>query len=536
MLTELRVRQLGVIEDLTLEFGPGMTVLTGETGAGKTLLVEALQLVLGQRAEAGLVRTGATEATVEARFLDPSGSEIVLARSVPLEGRSRCWIDARMAPLAAMAERAGRLADIHGQGDHQDLMHTSAQRRALDAFGRIDTSRLERERARLGDLARRLRELGGDESTRARDLDVLAHQVRELDQARLDDPDEDRWLAAEEERLGDLAAHRERAAEALGALDGRGEGLGAVDLLGAAASTLDGREAFAALADRLRSAQVEGSDIARELRGAIETWEDDPGALEAVQARRRQLADVFRKYGGDREAARGYARSARERLVRLGRAEEEAAGLEADLAIAEEALAAAEADVLSARRRAAPGLAGAVQDRLADLAMAGARFEAEVVPSGAGESVSFLLAANAGEALRPLAKAASGGELARTMLALRLVAPGGPPTMVFDEVDAGVGGTAALALARALREVARMRQVLVVTHLAQVAAFATHHVSVRKLEAAERVSTVAERVGGEDRVVEISRMLSGQPDSVRARAHARELLELAADEGTGARG
>jgi DNA repair protein RecN (Recombination protein N) len=192
----------------------------------------------------------------------------------------------------------------------------------------------------------------------------------------------------------------------------------------------------------------------------------------------------------------------------------------------------AERVLLDARQGAAPRLAAAIEARLGDLAMAGSRFEVDVEASGAGEAVTFLLAANAGEGVRPLAKAASGGELARTMLALRLVAPGGPSTMVFDEVDAGVGGTAALALARALREVGERRQVLVVTHLAQVAAFANHQVSVRKAEEAGRVTTGAEAVSGPERVVEVSRMLSGHPDSKRAQAHAEELLDLAEREGT----
>ena len=273
------------------------------------------------------------------------------------------------------------------------------------------------------------------------------------------------------------------------------------------------------------------SDVATDLRSVVETWDDDPQRLEAVLARRRQLTDLYRKYGGDRAAVIGFADDARERLQRLRQAEDEAAELEGERRTIEEELAAAERTLLAARLDAAPILAAAIEARLGDLAMAGARFAVEVEPSGAGEAVTFLLGANAGESVRPLAKAASGGELARTMLALRLVAPGGPSTMVFDEVDAGVGGTAALALARALHEVGRHRQVLVVTHLAQVAAFANRHLSVRKVEEAGRVTTAAEAVAGPERVVEISRMLSGHPDSRRAQAHAEELLDLARSEG-----
>jgi DNA repair protein RecN (Recombination protein N) len=532
VLTELRVRQLGVIEDLTLEFGPGMTALTGETGAGKTLLVEALQLVLGQRAEPGLVRAGEREALVEARFFGDDGVETVITRAVPTTGRSRAWVNGRMASLSALIELAADLCDIHGQGDHQALLHTSAQRSALDAFGGLDAGPVEALRHRLGSLDRRLAELGGDEHERARDLDVLAHQIHEIEQAGLDDLGEDERLIAEEDRLSDLAAHREHAAVALRSLDADGAGTGALDLLGWAAAALDDRSALAALDGRIRAAQAELSDVASELRTVVETWEDDPGQLEAVQSRRRQLADLYRKYGGDRTQTLAFLATARDRRERLENADTEAVALDQDRRAAQAELETAEGALRAARAATAPKLASAVVTRLSDLAMEGSRFEIEVQGTGAGEGVTFLLGANAGESMRPLAKAASGGELARTMLALRLVAPGGPQTMVFDEVDAGVGGTAALALARSLREVAEHRQVLVVTHLAQVAAFAGHQVSVQKIEAGGRVVTGADAVEGEARVVEISRMLSGHPDSPRAQAHARELLDLATDAGS----
>jgi DNA repair protein RecN (Recombination protein N) len=526
VLAELRVRQLGVIEDLTIEFGEGMTALTGETGAGKTLLVEALQLILGQRADGGLVRSGETEAVVEARFFSEDGEETVVARSVPTTGRSKCWINGRMVPLSALVEVAADLADIHGQGEHQALLHTAAQRAALDAFGGIDTGPVDELRRRVATLGRRLEALGGDEHERARDQDVLEHQIAEIGRAGLDDASEDATLRADEERLGDLAALRECAASALGALDADGSRTGALELLGAASASLDGRSALEELDRRVRSAQAELADVASELRAVVET-DDDPERLATVQARRRQLSDLYRKYGGDRSAVLEFAHAARDRLERLRHAEAEAEALEAERKQAEAQLSDAEAELLAARLEAAPRLGAAIEARLGDLAMGGARFEVEVEPNGAGDAVTFFLGANAGEALRPLARAASGGELARTMLALRLVAPGGPGTMVFDEVDAGVGGTAALALARALAEVADDRQVLVVTHLAQVAAFAAQHVSVSKSAREGRVMTDAQPVSGEGRVVEISRMLSGHPDSARAQAHAQELLELA---------
>jgi DNA repair protein RecN (Recombination protein N) len=527
VLSELRVRQLGVIDDLTVAFGPGMTALTGETGAGKTLLVEALALVLGCRADAGMVRTGAEEALVEARFVE-ADDETIVARGVPSTGRSRAWVNGRMTPVSALAEVADGLADIHGQGEYHALVHGVAQRHALDAFGGLDPVAVDELRHRVKDVERRLEELGGDVHQRARDMDVLSHQIAEIETADLGDPREDAALVAEEERLGDLAALREAAARSLGALDAEGAVL---DLLGAATAALEGRKALQELEARLRSSQAELADVASDLRTVAEEWEDDPGRLDEVQHRRRVLSDLYRKYGGDRDSALAFADLARERLDRLRRAEDEATELEGERHSVTESLTAAERALLAARSEAAPRLAQAVERRLADLAMAGARFEVRVDDAGAGDAITFLLSANTGEVLRPLARAASGGELARTMLALRLVAPGGPPTMVFDEVDAGVGGTAALALAQALREVAKHRQVLVVTHLAQVAAFADHQISVAKAEEDGRVTTSARALAGGDRVVEISRMLSGHPDSARARAHAEELLALA---GTGA--
>ena len=255
----------------------------------------------------------------------------------------------------------------------------------------------------------------------------------------------------------------------------------------------------------------------------VETWEDDPARLAAVQERRRLLADLNHKYGGSHAAVLGFADEARVRLADLESADDLADTLQREHVAGAVALRAAEAVLGSARREVAPRLALAVTARLQDLAMQGARVEV-AVGEGAGDDVQFLLSANAGEPVRPLAKVASGGELARTMLALRLVAVGGPATMVFDEVDAGVGGEAALALARALTEVAGGSQVLVVTHLAQVAAFADQQIAVKKRERQGRTFTEAVALSDEARVVEISRMLSGHPNSARARAHAEELL------------
>jgi DNA repair protein RecN (Recombination protein N) len=530
VLTELRVRDLGVIEDLTLTFGPGMTALTGETGAGKTLVVEALQLVLGGRANPGMVRAGATEALVEARFVvvgDEGGErEVILARSVPAEGRSKAWVDGRMAPLGALGESATELVEIHGQHEHRALVTATAQRNVLDAFAGTDLSAVRSLRTERQALDDALAALGGDEQQRAREADVLRYQVGEIEAAHLEEPDEEAGLRLEEDRLADAAAYREAASAAAELLDPAGDEGGALEPLGAAVSSLSGREAFDELRARVAGAAVELSDVARALRDQAEGWEDDPQRLAEVQERRRLLGELRRKYGEDLGAVMAYATEAAARLAALEDADGEAARLVARLSHLGQELAEAEAVVRTVRAEAAGSFGDRIEEHLGRLAMAGARLEVRLGPDGAGEPVELLLGANVGEPVQPLARAASGGELARAMLAIRLVGLGGPQTMVFDEVDAGVGGAAALALGEALHEVAAQRQVLVVTHLAQVASRADAQISVVKGESRGRTVTVATTVAGEERVTELSRMLSGHPGSDAARAHARELLEV----------
>ncbi len=534
MLTDLRVRDLGVIEDLTLTFGPGMTVLTGETGAGKTLVVEALQLVLGGRANPGMVRAGAAEALVEARFVvggdadgDDGGAEreVILARSVPAVGRSKAWVDGRMAPIGALAEAAAELVEIHGQHEHRALVTAAAQRNVLDAFAGTDLRAVRALRAERQGLDEAVAALGGDGPQRAREADVLRYQVSEIEAAELEDPDEEAGLRLEEDRLADAGAYREAALSAAELLDpSSGEG-GALEPLGATVSELGGRDAFEELRARVAAA-VELSDVARALRDEADGWEDDPARLVEVQERRRLLGELRRKYGEDLASVMAFGREAATRLRVLEDAEGEAARLSLRRQQLEVELAEAEAVVRTVRSEAAGDFGHRIEEHLHRLAMAGARLEVRLGAEGAGEPVELLLGANVGEPVQPLARAASGGELARAMLAIRLVGLGGPQTMVFDEVDAGVGGAAALALGEALHEVAAQRQVLVVTHLAQVASRADAQISVVKQESRGRTVTVAAAVAGEERVTELSRMLSGHPGSDAARAHARELLEV----------
>jgi DNA repair protein RecN (Recombination protein N) len=534
MLVELHVRDLGVIESATIELGPGMTALTGETGAGKTLVVEALELLLGGRADAGLVRPGATEALVEGRFVidgaagsardDAEGSdggEVILARAVPASGRSRAWVNGRMATLAALEEAGRDLADLHGQHAHQSLLDPAAQRRALDHFGGVDTEPLRSARATVHSLQGELAALGGDARTRAREADLLRYQLEEIEAAKITGEDEDARLAEEEDRLASMAAHLEAASGAMGALDAEG---GAVDTLGAAAGALDGRGALEALAARARGLQAEAADLASELRDVVDTWEDDPARLAEVRTRRNLLHDLSRKYGEGPGGVLAYAERARAQLAELESHEERARALGEALDAAHAEVTTAEAAVGKARRAAAPALGEAVEGHLRTLAMPNARVEVAVGVEDPGDDVVFRLGANPGEPVLPLAKVASGGELARTMLALRLVLTDAPGTVVFDEVDAGVGGEAALAVGRALAEVARRHQVLVVTHLAQVASCADRQLGVRKAVTGGRTVAEVAALEGEPRVVELARMLSGRPGSDSARRHAEELL------------
>jgi DNA repair protein RecN (Recombination protein N) len=528
MLVELVVRDLGVIADLRLLLGPGLTALTGETGAGKTMLVEALELLVGGRADAALVRPGREEASIEGRFVIDD-DEVVLARVVPAVGRSRAYVNGRLAPASALAEWGERLVDLHGQHEHQSLLSPGVQRDALDAFGEIDLEPLLAKRRELHQVEAQLAELGGDERSRARELDLVRFQVQELTAAALDDADEDDQLSNEEDELAHAQAHREAAATAVDALTGEA---GALDALGSAVSALADRGPFGATEARLRAVTAELTDAASELRAIGERIDDDPERLEQVRDRRHLLFDLRRKYGESLADVLAFAEEAKQRLVELETHDVRAAELDRERAAAQQSIAAEAKKVAKARRAAAPRMAERVQANLTSLAMANASVGVTVGERDPGDDVAFLLAANPGAPLLPVAKVASGGELARAMLALRLVMletrdDSGPPTLVFDEVDAGIGGQAATAVGRALAMLATDRQVLVVTHLPQVAAFADTQIAVTKHDDGSTTTATAVVLQDDHRVIELSRMLSGSPDSDTAREHAAELLELA---------
>jgi DNA repair protein RecN (Recombination protein N) len=527
MLVELAVTDLGVIADLSLLLGPGMTALTGETGAGKTLVVTAIDLLVGGRADASVVRPGAAEARVEGRFLRDD-EEVVLSRVIPSDGRSRAYVNGRLAPVAALAEIGAGLVDLHGQHAHQSLLATATQRAALDAHGSVDLGPLRAVRARLTEIDASLAALGGDARARAREIDLLRFQVAELDEAAVSDPDEDAALEAEESVLGDAVAHREAAGVAHAAIVDDG---GAADAVAAALAAVGGRSPFADAESRLRTVATELAELAADVRRSGDGIDEDPARLDVLRVRRQLLRDLRRKYGETLADVMAFAQEAHTRLEELESHDARAAALDAERVEALDDERAASAAVAKARRRAAPRLARAVQERLVTLAMPKARLEIEVGSDDPGDDVRFLLSANPGEPPGALAKIASGGELARTMLALRLaLGDSAIGTLVFDEVDAGIGGEAALAVGRSLAALGAGAQVLVVTHLPQVAAFADAQIAVAKGEVGKRTIASAVVLDDAARVVELSRMLSGQPDSAAARDHAEELLAVAAEQ------
>ncbi|WP_420436182.1 DNA repair protein RecN [Candidatus Poriferisocius sp.] len=526
MLSELAVENLGVIERLNLVLGPGMTALTGETGAGKTLVVTAVDLLLGGRADSELVRFGSDEAVVEGRF-DNQGEEVVLRRVVPADGRARAYVDGRLASAATLAELGAELVDLHGQHAHQSLLRRVHQRAALDRYGDVDLVPLMEARSALADLNRRRAELGGDERSRAREIELCRFQLTELDEAGLDNPDEEEMLKAEEAVLADAAASRDaarRAAVSLGADGAVGAGLAQ------AAAALENRPPLASQYERLVNLVAEVGDLSTELRRAAESIDENPARLAEIRQRRELLVDLRRKYGETVAEVIEFYRDLSTRLAELEDFDRLAKDLDGEHQRRDEAVAEAGAQVGAARRQAAQGLGEEVTSHLRELAMARAEVHVEV-GGDSGDDVDILLAANSGAPGLPLTSAASGGELARVMLALRLVVSAGPPVLVFDEVDAGIGGQVAQTVGRALSRLTADHQILVVTHLPQVAACADQQVSIVKHDDGDSTTVSAVPLEGEDRVVELSRMLSGSPDSASARRHASELLQMSQSSG-----
>lgn len=537
VLEELHVRDLALIDEVWLEFGPGMTVLTGETGAGKTALLGALKLLIGERADSSTVRSGADETVIEGRFGGADGEEIVVRRRVGADGRSRCWMDGAMATVGELARSVGPLVDLHGQHEHQALLSPATHVGYLDRWaGEAVTEALGRYRearaAYRAAVAER-DELAARVERALADADELRRVAAEIEQAapRPGEDDELRERLPALENAGQLA---EAAAEATALL--RADG-GALDRIGMAAHALDRLAGIDpeldSMAVRLLEAQTLTDDVSAALRQYRDSVDHDPAALDEAQARIATLSGLMKRFGPTLDDVIERGRRAGESLAAAGDGGRRLASAQAAVDAARECLRETADRLDAARRAAVPGFVDALEAAVADLAMDGARFEVrfsereeDAWTDDGPARVDFRYSAAAGHEPRPLARIASGGELSRVMLALKRVLGSADEveTLVFDEVDAGIGGATALAVGRSLKELAGTHQVIVVTHLAQVAAFADDQLVVRRSAGTPEAATVVERVEGDRRVAEIARMLAGS-DSETGLAHARELLE-----------
>ncbi len=565
MLHELRVENLLLMERAEIRMAPGLNVVTGETGAGKTLLAHALDLLLGGKARHGIVREGAVEAYVEGVFSMPAGidpelaerlpdgaEEIVLARRVWPDGRTRAYVCGRSATVADLRELGGRLLAFYGQHEHRKLMLGAAQLEILDAHCGPDQIRLRAQTAESYDSARRIearvQELRGVAGARDRELDLVAFELEEIENVAPSE-EEERTLTLERERLRHLETLRQAAGAGAEAIAPEG-GTGVAELIAGAAQQLEHAAAvdpaLAPLAERLQTLRFETEDVAGELKGYLAGIDGAPGGLEEVEERLALFARLQRKHGGSVAEVLAHAERCRIRRAELENADVALEAAEGELASIRGHLEQLAGGLTKNRLAAAGELATAVRSRLAELAMPDAVFEVEVRPRADGcgprgaDSVEFSIAPNAGLPAGPLREVASGGELSRVMLALLSVAHGsagpdratdpreqGQPLLVFDEVDAGIGGHTARAVGEHLRQLANGRQVLCITHLPQVAALGARHFTIVKDSSAVPARTTVSVLEDEELVGELVRMLGAGDGDRAASQHARQLLRAA---------
>ena len=559
MWQHLRLSSLGVIDSAELELSAGFTVITGETGAGKTMVVTALGLLRGDRADLGLVRRGADQARVEASIgvqpgaaaidaVEEAGGRIdddvvILGRVLSAQGRTRALAGGATVPAALLAEVTDALVAVHGQSDQHRLLRSNEQRAALDRFAGPEFAAAavayEPVYSRWRVVERTLNELRTHAQERARELDVLRYGLDEIEQVA-PEPHEDETLKADEARLAHSESLARAADEAQRALAGDGDQQAARTKIAEATNAL--REsaghdpALDALGDRVHELGILLDDVATELAGYSGRVELDPERLASIQERRAALSGLQRKYGPTLDDVMAWAEKSAARLDELGHDDASIEELEAEQArLVPETLRLARV-MSELRTEAARRLSGLVDAEIAQLSMPSARLVVQVtaaddaVPGAHGiDEVEFQFSANSGTGMRPLHKGASGGELSRLMLALEVVLADRTtvPTLIFDEVDAGIGGKAAVEVGRRLAKLSEHAQVIAVTHLPQVAAFAHHHFVVTKDDDGTITSSSVVELGDGDRVDELARMLAGQEDSAAAQAHARELLELA---------
>jgi DNA repair protein RecN (Recombination protein N) len=551
VLSQLRIKNVAIIESVTLPLQGGLNVLSGETGAGKSIVIGALGLLIGERASSEDVRTGADKATVEGEFhvkdtpdvaqaLDAHGIEaedgvVVLKREISSAGRTRAWINGTSVTAGVLASVGRLLVTVHGQHDAHALLDEPSQREMLDRFAGAldDAARVREAHAQLADareaLARRIARR--DES--AKRADYLRHVAEEIAAARLKEGEE-ASLASEAARLTHAEELKSLAGEMIDALDDADGG--AIHRIGALQKQLGSLQRIDASTDRLQTlydaAFYALEEFSRELSAYEESVEHDPARLAQVEQRRDLIYRLLKKHGGSIESAIRAGAEAASELDGLDSAAHDLASLAAAVKSSESALHSCASALSKRRKDGAAKLAAAVEARLPELGMAGGRFAialralSEINASGA-EEVEYRVALNVGHDDRPLAKVASGGELARVMLALKTILAGldHVPTLIFDEVDAGIGGAVGLMVGDAMRRVAERHQVFAITHLPQIASRAQHHVVVAKAAKGGITSADIEVLSGDERVRELARMLGGDAKSEISRAHARELLD-----------
>lgn len=552
MIRELRIRNLAIIEDLRLEFDPALNVMTGETGAGKSIILDALRLILGERSSAEDVRTGEDAAEAEAlidgpfsrqmlALLEESGAPadddgMVLRREISSSGKSKAVVNGRLAPASQLKQLGDLLVDVHGQHQHQSLLNSTNHLTALDAYANV-----QNEIKRVGELyaawttvKSSLQKLQGDERALAREKDTLEFQLREIDQAELR-CNEEQELSVERNRLRNAEKLRECAARAYLILrDGEEDVPAALDLIGTAeASVIDLvklDDAQTDLNELLVESRFRLQEVAERLRVYADALESDPHRLQQVDDRLDLIHNLKRKYGNSIEEILKVAETNRARLNSLTNRNDEMAKLEQELAARESELM-QEATALSAKRkRSAAIFEKLVEKELSQLQMPRTKFLVEFQQSPIGpngiDRVEFLLAANPGEAPKVLRKVASGGELSRVMLALKsiLAEKDAIPTLVFDEIDAGISGATAQVVGDKLRALARTHQVICITHLPQIAVRATRHFAVEKVQVGQRMKTHVRALAPDERIDETARLLGGDASSRTARQHAQELL------------
>jgi DNA repair protein RecN (Recombination protein N) len=559
MLLELRIENLLLIGRAELRLGPGLNAITGETGAGKTILAHSFDLLMGGRARDGIVRPGASEAYVEGVFELPEGllddpelaeiaerlpegsTELAVGRRVSASGRTSAFLGGRSASAPDLQALGSRLLAFYGQHQHRRLTLASAQLETLD--GCAGERHLERRRAyreaqaEVVRFERELERIRESEGARARDLDLLRYELDEIVAAQLD-AEEEAELAAERERLRHAESLRGAAVEALAAVSGDGDAGGAAEAMGSAEAALAGREgvdpALDELAERTKGLRLEVQELAGELRGYAEGIEAEPGRLEQVEERVDVIDRLKRKHGGSIESVLAHAEHCRAEIDAIEGAGETTERLEGELQKAMRTRTDLAGGLSEVRAKAARKLEKRIAKELDQLGMSGAKLEISLEPHPEGfgalgqERVTFAVSTNPGMPVSPLRDAASGGELSRLMLALAgQGAPGGAATYVFDEIDAGVGGNTAKAVGERLRALGEERQVLCITHLPQVASMAQSHFRIEKSVAGGQATATVERVDGDELVAEIVRMLGGGDGDHAADRHARELLKAA---------